>query len=100
MRQAILDSPGLMPSWRASDTNCTAPPNGHEGVPGYHAGDAHPDTDPEPGHQRRNDAPERPLGPAPPRPADLGHGPVQLPLHLLHAEGDLRARLPVPPARP
>ena len=36
--------------------------------------------------------------PAAPRPADLGHGSLQLPLHLLHAEGDLRAGLRVPAA--
>ena len=36
--------------------------------------------------------------PAAPRPPDLGHGSLQLPLHLLHAEGDLRAGLRVPAA--
>ena len=39
-------------------------------------------------------------GPAAARPADLGHGPLQLPLHVLHAQGGLRARLRVPAARP
>src|SRR5262249_52219294 len=34
--------------------------------------------------------------PSPPRSPDKRHGPVQLPLHLLHAEGGLRPRLPVP----
>ena len=34
------------------------------------------------------------------RPAHLGHRPVQLPLHVLHAQGDLRAGLRVPAARP
>ena len=33
------------------------------------------------------------------RPAHLGHRPLQLPLRLLHAEGGLRPRLPVPAAR-
>jgi cyclic pyranopterin phosphate synthase len=32
------------------------------------------------------------------RPADLGHRPLQLPLRLLHAEGGLRPRLPLPAA--
>ena len=34
-------------------------------------------------------------GPEPARPADLGHGPVQLPLRLLHAERGVRPQLPV-----
>ena len=38
-------------------------------------------------------------GRAPARPAHLGHRPLQLPLRLLHAQGRLRARLPVPAAR-
>ena len=38
--------------------------------------------------------------PPAPRPADLGHRPLQLPLHLLHAEGGLRPGLPVPAPRP
>ena len=33
------------------------------------------------------------------RPADLGHRPLQLPLHLLHAEGGLRPRLRFPAER-
>ena len=42
----------------------------------------------------------RPPRAAPPRPADLGHRPVQLPLHLLHAEGGLRPGLRVPAPGP
>src|SRR3970282_2640241 len=39
-------------------------------------------------------------GPAPPAPPSPGHRPLQLPLHLLHAEKSLRPRLPFPrPAR-
>ena len=38
--------------------------------------------------------------PAAARPAHLGHRPLQLPLHVLHAQGGLRARLRVPAARP
>ena len=38
-------------------------------------------------------------GPAAARPADLGHRPLQLPLRLLHAEGGLRPRLPLPRPR-
>ena len=34
------------------------------------------------------------------RPAHLGHRSLQLPVHLLHAEGDLREGLRVPAARP
>jgi hypothetical protein len=42
------------------------------------------------------DAPsDRHARPAPTRRAHLGHGPLQLPLYLLHAEGGVRARLPV-----
>ena len=41
----------------------------------------------------------RPPRPAAARPPDLGHGPLQLPLHVLHAEGGLRPRLRVPAAR-
>ena len=37
--------------------------------------------------------------PAAARPAHLGHRPLQLPLRLLHAEGRVRPRLPVPAAR-
>ena len=37
----------------------------------------------------------RRLRPAAARPPDLGHRPLQLPLHLLHAEGGLRQRLPL-----
>ena len=40
----------------------------------------------------------RHLRPPAPRPADLGHRPLQLPLRLLHAEGGLRARPSVPRA--
>ena len=36
---------------------------------------------------------------AAPRPAHLGHRPLQLPLHLLHAEGGVRPRLRVPAPR-
>ncbi len=36
--------------------------------------------------------------PAAARPAHLGHGSLQLPLHLLHAEGDLRPGLSLPAA--
>ena len=36
--------------------------------------------------------------PAAARPAHLGHRPLQLPLRLLHAEGGLRPRLPLPRA--
>src|SRR6266508_1113284 len=36
--------------------------------------------------------------PAAARPTHLRHRPLQLPLRLLHAEGGLRARLPVPRA--
>ncbi len=41
------------------------------------------------------DTRRRPLS----RPAHLGHRPLQLPLRLLHAEGCLRPRLPIPAAR-
>ncbi len=37
---------------------------------------------------------DRYLRTAAPRPAHLGHRPLQLPLRLLHAEGGLRSRLP------
>ncbi len=39
------------------------------------------------------------LRPAAARPAHLGHRPLQLPLHLLHAEGRLRPGLQVPAAQ-
>src|SRR4029078_309982 len=52
-----------VPPWRASDTNVTAPPNGHRGVPGYHAGDAHADNDPEHRQHGCSAAHERPHGP-------------------------------------
>ena len=41
----------------------------------------------------------RPAGAAAPGPARLRHGPLQLPLHLLHAARGLRAGLPVPAPR-
>ena len=40
----------------------------------------------------------RHVRPARARSADLGHGPLQLPLRLLHAEGGLRPRAPIPAA--
>src|SRR5919106_4914399 len=41
----------------------------------------------------------RPPAKTPARPAYLGHRPLQLPLHVLHAEGGLREQLPLPPPR-
>src|SRR5687767_13025693 len=38
----------------------------------------------------------RPLPAPASRPPDLGHRPLQLPLHLLHAEGGLREQLSLP----
>ena len=43
--------------------------------------------------------PGRSSRPAAARPAHLGHRPLQLPLHLLHAARGVRRRLPVPAAR-
>ena len=55
-----------------------------------------PDADP----TRRTLQPDgRPSAPPAARPAHLAHRPLQLPLHLLHAEGDLRAGVPVPAAQ-
>ena len=69
-------------------------PPGCTRVPGYHGRDGPrpllrrpPRSD---RHARSGDA----------RPAHLGHRPLQLPLHLLHAQGDLREGLRVPAARP
>ena len=47
----------------------------------------------------RRDLAARHARPAAARPAHLGHRPLQLPLRLLHAEGRVRPRLPVPAAR-
>src|SRR5688500_7523514 len=55
------------------------------------AGAAVRENDGDDGHRR--------AGPAAAGSADLGHRSLQLPLRLLHAEGGLRARLPVPRAR-
>ena len=52
------------------------------------------------GHLRRAPGLDRHARTGDARPAHLGHRPLQLPLHLLHAQGGLRARLRVPAARP
>ena len=51
-------------------------------------------------HLRRPPRADRYARPGHARPAHLGHRSLQLPLHLLHAEGGLRPGLRVPAARP
>ena len=69
-------------------------PPGCTRVPGYHGRDG-----PRP-LLRWPPRPDRHARPGAARPAHLGHRPLQLPLHLLHAQGGLRRGLRVPAARP